>query len=159
MTGFYHFHAAPQISVIQTDFLRKLLNADFLMARSLEPWLIHANNELGKQMSCEIIACEWHGGNKWCSVLDHADGSTRGKEKGELFSHSRCCVGLSWLLGNKVPCCIKRQSNFLPRGSHNYTQKGNIGFSGLHVEITFDYRIDRQKEVTGFQFFSFLIYH
>lgn len=100
--GFYHLHAALQISAIQTDFLRKLLNTDFPIARSLEPWLIHANNELGKQMSCEIIACEWHGGNKCCCVLDHADSSTRGKEKGELFSHSHC-VGLSGLRGIKCP--------------------------------------------------------
>lgn len=57
-----------------------------------------------------------------------------------------------WATWNEVPCCIERQSNFLPHGSHNYTQKANIGFSVPHVEITFDYRIDWQKEVTGFQY-------
>lgn len=95
------------------DFLRKLLNTVFLIAVSWvpQPWLIHANNKFSKQMSCEMIACEWHGRNKWFCVLDHADSSTRGKEKGELFSHSHC-VGLSQLQGVKCPAAYKGNQTF-----------------------------------------------
>lgn len=77
-------------------------------------------------------------------VLERAGSSREGK--GE-YSCTRPLRGVPATC-TEMRCSTNGQSNFLPRGAPNYTERGDIGFSVPHAEITFDCTIDWQKHVT-----------
>lgn len=81
-------------------------------------------------------------------VLERAGSSREGK--GE-YSRTRPAPGVPapW---TEMRCSTNRQSNFLPRGAPNYTERGDIGFSVPRAEITFDCTIDWQKHVTDLRY-------